>query len=68
MTTTMPPTLQVSGVCEVCAKSWTATIMLDRTPDVRCVCGHRHVVEFVHNGIPIVHCFSQGHYAAPSVN
>lgn len=60
--------IQAGGICESCGREWTATVPLDRAPHVRCVCGHRHVVEFVHNGIPIVHCVSQGHYAAPSVN
>lgn len=62
------PTLQVSGVCEVCAQQWTATVPLDRIPHVRCVCGHRHVVEFVFSGIPVGPCLDERHHALPGVN
>ncbi len=63
-----PATLQVQGRCEKCAKEWTATILLDRIPHVRCICGHRHVVELVFKSIPIERCLDLSHYALPSVN
>ena len=60
-------TVQCRGVCEACLQRWECAVPVDRTPCVYCVCGRRHVVEFVFHGIPFM-IDDCPHHALPSVN